>query len=68
MYRERVLQEVANILHIPEVTTSTRGWIGSRTQAIQKIREQLTPEELEEVEKERKRLASEGNSEVHQRK
>jgi predicted DNA-binding transcriptional regulator len=68
MDSKRVLHEVATILKVDTVTTSTPGWFGYRTQATRQILEKMSKEELEEVEIVRKRMASEGNSKVHQRK
>ena len=60
LYRDRVMQEIANLLHIEDANTSTPGWFQMRMPAIKNVYDQMTTEEKLGVRDERDKIMCQG--------
>ena len=63
-----IMDEIANILGMEEVTTETQGWFASRTPAIKNIINRMTGDELSALDIQVEEIALHGYDEILQRR
>ena len=66
--KKDVHAEIALLLGVPEVTTTTPGWFGACMKAMGNIIAWMSPEEKATLEQERERISQEGHPEELRRK
>ena len=67
-HEKDVHAEIASLLGVPEATTTTPGWFGTRMKAMGNIIARMSPEEKATLEQERERISWEGHLEELRRK
>jgi hypothetical protein len=68
LYRDRVLQEISNLLGVEDATTSTPGWFEMRLPAIKHVSENMTAEEKAVLDAEREKMMRAGYTEQMKRR
>lgn len=68
MRQDDVMKEIAKILKVETVTTTTPGWFSAQTSAIKNIVERMMPDELTVLAKEREEVGRKGYNEKLQRR
>lgn len=58
--QEDVFAEIAKLLSVPSANTNTEGWFSKRMQALKNILRTMSDEEAEELEREQKRIGTQG--------
>ena len=58
--QEDVFAEIAKLLGVPSANTNTEGWFSKRMQALKNILRTMSDEEAEELEREQKRIGTQG--------
>lgn len=60
--KEEVFQEIASILGVPKADTHTDKWFETRTIAIQRVMQRMTPAENRQLDEEVQKIEREGYS------
>ena len=60
MRQQDVFAEIARLLGVPSANTNTPGWFHKCMQALKNILSTILDEEVEELEREQKRIATQG--------
>jgi hypothetical protein len=68
LYRDRVLQQIANLLHVEVASTTTPGWFKMQTPAIKLVFDHMTADEKAVLRAERDKIMREGYSDQTKRR
>jgi hypothetical protein len=58
--QQDVFAEIARLLGVPSANTNTEGWFSKRMQAMKNILRTMSDEEAEELQREQKRIGTQG--------